>query len=103
MAVVAGGWHVVAGCACLSSANPCVSMGGPWLALCCWMIEPTGVRVQRDGKVGAHACSSLPLHHMWLTYFSSEQQRRGENWEGYKAKSQADRSPLVSGAGRVIP
>lgn len=77
--------------------------GGPWLAFCCRTGEVTGGGVQRDRVGRAHTCSSLPLHYVWLTYFSSEQQRRGESWEGYKAKSQADRSPLVSGAGCVIP
>lgn len=48
------------------------------------------------------ACSSLPLHYMWLTYFSGAKWRWRESREEYRAKSQADSGPLVSGAGCVI-
>lgn len=80
----------------------------PWGSIACFLLldgrgNGCGRAEGQVGEGGAHTCSSLPLHYMWLTYFSSEQQRRGESWEGYRAKSQAERSPLVSGAGSVIP
>lgn len=54
------------------------------------------------GGAGGGACSSLPLHYMWLTYFSGAKWRQRESWEEYRAKSQADSGPLVSRAGCVI-
>lgn len=61
------------------------------------------VKVAASGGVGQQAaCSSLPLHYMWLTYFSSAGWRRGESWEEYRAKSQPDGGPLASRAGCVI-
>lgn len=66
------------------------------------------VKVAARGGVGSGgvgrpaACSSLPLHYVWLTYFSGAKWRRRESWEEYRAKSQADSGPLASGAGCVI-
>lgn len=60
------------------------------------------VAAGRGGAGWEAACSSLPLHYMWLTYFSSAKWRRRESREEYRAKSQADSGPLVSRAGCVI-
>lgn len=67
-----------------------------------FLVATVKVRVRSGGVGQQAACSSLPLHYMWLTYFSGAKWRRRERWEEYRAKSQADRGPLVSGAGCVI-
>lgn len=96
----------MAGCVCLQAPCLCWSTGvwGGGKGRLLFLVATVKV-VARRGCAAAGweaACPLLPLHYMWLTYFSSAKWRRAESWEEYRAKSQADSGPPVSGAGCVI-
>lgn len=86
MAVVAGrlgccGWL----CLFLCSQALCVhGRGGPWLVFSCCNSKGNRVWICREAGWEA-GCSSLPLHYLWLTYFSGALLRRGESWVEYRA------------------
>ena len=61
----------------------------PWGATACFFLldgKGNGWGERRRTGGGGGACSSLPLHYMWLTYFSSVQQRRGRELGGVQGE-----------------